>query len=143
MTAFLDSSALVKRYVKEEGEDLVRAVGHPIVASALATVEVPAALWRKRRMGDLSSEDARFLSRRFRRDITVGRGGAIELVDIGSDLLSLAVGLVARHPLRANDAVQLATALRVDEALGGCRFACFDRTLLDAAAAEGLESAWP
>jgi len=45
---FLDSSALVKRYADEPGADLVRSLS-PCVVSAIARVEVPAALWRKHR----------------------------------------------------------------------------------------------
>lgn len=57
MTAvFADSSALVKLYADELGVDVVRAVPSLII-SQLARVEVPAALWRKHRLGELSAAD--------------------------------------------------------------------------------------
>ena len=61
MTAFADSSALVKLYVSEIGLLLVRSAG-PLVISGLARVEVPAALWRKAQSGEVSINDAARLS---------------------------------------------------------------------------------
>ena len=57
MSVFADSSALVKRYADEPGADEVRALPL-LVVCALARVEVPAALWRKVRTGQLSAPDA-------------------------------------------------------------------------------------
>ncbi len=141
MTAFLDSSALVKRYADEDGADLVRRVTDPVVMCSLARVEVPAALWRKHRMAELSAEDARLLSSQFARD---HRGAHSELIvtTVDGPVLDRAMALVAIHPLRAYDAVQLAAALVVDETLGGSEFGCFDAALSAAASAEGLQSAW-
>ncbi len=143
MTAFLDSSALVKRYADESGSDLVQAVPPPLIVSDLAAVEVPAALWRKHRVGQISASDAQILSRRFLTDIdaTSSQSDAV-LIEAGKDILRDAVSLVARHPLRADDAVQLASALAAVRTLGNCPFGCFDTQLNDAAAAEGLTLLW-
>ena len=56
MTVFADTSAVVKRYAEESGSEQVRGQG-TVVVSALARVEVVAALWRKHRMGELTVED--------------------------------------------------------------------------------------
>jgi predicted nucleic acid-binding protein len=141
VTVFLDSSALVKRYADETGADLVRTVSDVIVMCALARVEVPAALWRKHRMGEIAAEDARVLSAQFGYDYRSDDGDLI-VTRVDGVVLDRAVALVARHPLRAYDAIQLAAALTVEDVTGDCRFGCFDATLSAAASAEGLGSAW-
>lgn len=143
MTAFLDSSALVKRYADESGSELVLALSPPVIASDLAAVEVPAALWRKHRIGQISAPDAQILCRRFLTDIDASspESDAV-LIEVGNDILRSAIDLVARHPLRAYDAVQLASAMAASRILGNCPFGCFDAQLNDAAAAEGLRLLW-
>ena len=143
MTVFLDSSALVKRYADEPESDLVQAVSEPVIASDLAAVEVPAALWRKHRVGEISATDAQVLCRRFLTDISAStRDSDTVLIEVGEDILRSAIDLVARHPLRADDAVQLASALAASRLIGRCRFGCFDEQLSDAAVAEGLMLLW-
>ncbi len=67
MSVFADSSALVKRYAKEEGQNLVRQIP-VLVISHLARVEVPSAFWRKQRMGQLSNRQAAVLVSLFEND---------------------------------------------------------------------------
>lgn len=135
MTAFADSSAVVKRYADEDGADIVRAQ-HLLVISQLALVEVPAALWRKHRLDELTADDARVLTDALTTDVAAGR---LIVAAITGDVVTEAAGLVAVHPLRADDAVQLATARAVRAADPACTtFACFDTQLARAAAAEGF-----
>ncbi|AXB47142.1 hypothetical protein [Amycolatopsis albispora] len=61
MTAFADSSALVKLSVPEAGHELVRERDALAVAQ-VARVEVPSAIWRKHRLGELSARGARVLA---------------------------------------------------------------------------------
>jgi hypothetical protein len=44
-----------------------------LVVSCLARVEVPAAIWRKRRLGELSEKDARLLTGEFAADYYYGQ----------------------------------------------------------------------
>jgi predicted nucleic acid-binding protein len=67
LSAFAGSSALVKLYADEAGHEQVRSLVSIAVAQ-LARVEVPAALWRKQRMGELSAGDARLLTADFEAD---------------------------------------------------------------------------
>ena len=67
MSVFAHSSALVKLYSDEAGSEAVRAVELMIV-SAVARVEVPAAFWRKHRMGELQPEQASLLTQDFEAD---------------------------------------------------------------------------
>jgi len=64
-----------------------------------------------------------------------------QVVEITPDVTSTARRLVRNHPLRAADAVQLASALVVEGHLHQAltEFVAFDRRLLDAARAEHLK----
>ncbi|HVT17946.1 MAG TPA: hypothetical protein VHQ90_17430 [Thermoanaerobaculia bacterium] len=57
---------------------------------------------------------------------------------VGAAVLTHVPGLCRRHPLRGADAVHLASALLLREEGLDVLFACSDRHLLEAAAAEGL-----
>lgn len=135
MTVFADSSAVVKLYADEPGAQLVRGVDLLVVA-ALARVEVPAALWRKSRTGELAVADAAVLSDAFAHEWGSPR---FVVVAVGAELLRYAAGLVARHGLRAYDGVQLACAVAARRADPGIdTVACFDRELTEAAVREGF-----
>ncbi len=107
----------------------------------LARVEVPAAIWRKVRMGEVDAGDGAMLTQAFEADWTSEDAGwrPFVAVALSAKLLDHAAGLAATHGLRAYDAIQLATALAAREADPGCdSFACFDAGLRRAAAAEGF-----
>lgn len=143
MTVFFDTSALVKRYADESGSDLVRDLNSTVVISELAKVEVPAAIWRKHRLGGFSAQDARDLCRQFSIDFASWVSPQdTQVIKTNTDILHTAADLVARHPLRAYDAMQLASALEVLHVIGECTFGCFDRQLSTAAAIEGLPLLW-
>ncbi len=137
MTVFADSSAPVKLYADEDGADLVRRV--PLfVVSVVARVEVPAALWRKSRTAQLSTEDAGILVSAFTADWGDPSGSFLPIA-LRPHVLERAASSTAAHGLRAYDAVQLACALA---ARGADRevdvFLCFDAELRDAAGREGF-----
>lgn len=141
MTAFADSSALVKLYADEAGHESVRALTAVAVAQ-LARVEVPAALWQKQRLGELSANDARLLTADFEADYfgSDSEPPRFAAVVATGGILDEAAGLCASRGLRAYDAVQLSSALAVRRADESCTgFAAFDRSLRAAAAAEGFE----
>ena len=69
MSVFADSSAVVKRYSGEPGSEQVRALP-ALVVSAPARVEVPAAIWRKVRTGQLPPQYAAVLTTAFRLDLS-------------------------------------------------------------------------
>jgi predicted nucleic acid-binding protein len=141
LTVFADSSALVKLYVPEAHHAVVRDISEPIVVSALAEVEVPAALWRKQRLGELSAADAGLLCAEFAADVAGEDLPAprFAVVSVGDDVVDAAVEAVSRHPLRADEAVQLASAVVVRRLLGDLiGFVAFDVALRSAAAAEGF-----
>lgn len=140
MTVFADSSALVTRYATEVELVELGELGE-VVVSVLARVEVPSAIWRKQRLGELSSEDAAILVAAFEADYHGGGEEAAGFVPVAVRpvILERAARLLAVHGLRAYDAVQLASALVVAEVVPECSgFAVLDRRLRAAAAREGL-----
>jgi uncharacterized protein len=140
LIAFADSSALVKLYASEADDDVVRALG-AVDVSELCLVEVTSALWRKHRGGTLSREETATLVRRLQADLsgTDAREPRFVMVPLASPMLRDAAGLTGVHPIAAGDAIQLASALAARRADPECRtFACFDRRLRAAAAAEGF-----
>ncbi len=102
---------------------------------------MPTAVWRKHRLGELSSEDAAVLVEEFEWD-WFGEADAevrFAVVDVTDDVLELAARSAARHSLRAFDAVQLASAVAARAASSDVtEFACFDASLANAARAEGF-----
>lgn len=141
MSVFAGTSAVVKLYAAEHGSDVMLGVAEPIVVSQVTRVEVPAALWRKQRVGDLGVGDARILVAEFEADYF---GTALESprfvsVTVAAQILEEAVRLVAVHGLRAHDAVQLSSGQAVRSLDPGCStFAAFDKNLRAAAAMEGF-----
>jgi predicted nucleic acid-binding protein len=140
LSTFADSSALVKLYADEAGHEQIRTLESLAVAQ-LARVEVPAALWRKQRMGELSPNDARVLTSDFEADYfgTDSEPPRFAAVAATGHVLDEAVRLCASRGLRACDAVQLSSALAVRRADERCTaFAAFDDSLRTAAAVEGF-----
>jgi len=140
MIVFADSSALVKLYADEPDHHLIRDLD-TLVVSALARVEVPAAIWRKHRMGQLDLADTAVLIAAFEADY---HGSVIDQPRFGvvaptAAVLEAAARLTGVHGLRAYDAVQLASAKAAAQVVSNCRtVAAFDMTLRTAAVAEGF-----
>jgi predicted nucleic acid-binding protein len=140
---FLDSSALVKRYVIEPGTPWVRGLTRHrkstyLYIALITAVEVTSAIAR-RRGTTLTAAQASSLLSRFRQHLA-GRYLPSQLTPA---LVSDAMALANTHRLRAYDAVQLAAALDVyrdwtANRLGAFVFVSSDRDLNDAAQAEGL-----
>jgi predicted nucleic acid-binding protein len=126
----------VKRYVREAGSDRVRhwLASGTAATSRLTEVEIASALMRRWREGSFgTAERDRALA------ALVADLGALTIVEIAPSIAARARRLLDRHPLRAGDAVQLASCLLLRDATGGpVAFAAFDGRLNEAARAEGL-----
>jgi uncharacterized protein len=144
MPAYLDTSALVKRYVAETGSAWVRRLlAHPaqyvIYTVALAQAEVISALQRRVREGRLEGPQAQRLGQR----VAVHFAQRYQVITITQALVEHACAVLQAHPLRAADALHLAAALRIrqltrEEGVPPPRFVVADATLLAAARAEGF-----
>ena len=134
---FFDASALIKRYVREPHSAAVRRwlTSGPVVISRLSEVEVVSGLARLGREGAIAAPRRDRAIAAFTRDI-----GAWHVVELSGEVSALARALLLRHPLRSGDAIQLASALRLQQIthLPLTAFVAYDARLLAAAAAEGL-----
>jgi predicted nucleic acid-binding protein len=104
-------------------------------------VEVPSALWRKARTGELEEAAASTLVSAFELDFHGDResGSRFTIVSTTEPVLVAGAREAAHHALRAYDAVQLASALAPRELDPRCsHFACFDTELRRAASREGF-----
>jgi predicted nucleic acid-binding protein len=140
VSTFADASALVKFYADEEGHEAVRELTAVAIAQ-VSRVEVPAALWRKHRLGEITPDEAQVLTSAFEADYFGANGEPprFATVVLSPSILDQAARLCATHSLRAYDAVQLSSAIAAREADPGCAsFAVNDDTLRTAAAAEGF-----
>lgn len=130
----------MKLYAAEPGERDIQALG-VMVVSAIARVEVPAALWRKQRVEAMDPGATHRLARHFEIDFhgAAGRPPRFHVVALTGSVLEEGARLVAAHGLRACDGVQLASAMAARNADPGCcEFACFDKRLRATAAATGF-----
>ena len=136
---YLDTSALLKRFVAETGSVMVQAIVSrhgPVATAKIAYAEAHAAFARRRRAGHLSERQYAATCRRFEHD-----WDAWIRLDLDDDVLVLARDLVRRHPLRGFDAIHLASAIALRIALGeDLAFAAADARLLAAARAERLRA---
>lgn len=146
---FVDTSALIKRYVPEVGSDWISSLAgdSTIAISALAIVEVSSALSRRAMEGSLTIEqrdEAFALFNIHLPTYIVIRLGQDVIVEAATLLLKLPPDL----PLRAADALQLASALRLARRArrGGVKLADMitaDPRLAKAAKWAGLHVASP
>ena len=134
---YWDASALVPLIVDESATKRTRAwleEDGAIVTWGWTRVEIIGAVERRAREGGLSRPQ--------RREALDRIGAFAETWDEVTDLITVrsrAISLLARHPIRAADAAQLAAALVVAEPdLVGVPFACLDERLSLAAEREGL-----
>ncbi len=139
MILYLDTSAILKRYFREHFSDAVIALwksASHLVTSSVAYAETMASMYRKQREADLKVSLIENVVTSFSDDWQ-----AFIRVEVNDDLNDLISGLVVRHPLRGFDAIHLASALAIHKRLPrDFVFACFDKALLTAARAEGLET---
>lgn len=141
MIAYLDASALVKRYIAEsdssEVESLVRSA-QTVGTGMLSRAEVAAALAKAVRVRILTHDAAMAALNLFS-----AQWPHLVRLQFGEALAARAATVAWEHELRGYDAVHLATALGWQETLGATvTLATFDRELWKGATAAGL-SAWP
>jgi len=138
---FLETSALVKLYVRESGTERVLALANRTTENrlailALTQVELRSAVRRRERNGEIPLLVATQLLETFKRHLETRFVSQM----INDFILDVASALVDRHALRAYDAVQLAgyVALRGSTGTEVPVFVCSDHALLEAARLEGI-----
>lgn len=136
---FLDTSAIIKRYVHETGTSWVRtlaasASGNFLYLARITEVEVTAAIARRRGQPGFGVAQANVVLGFFRPDLAHD----YRIAEITVPLLRRAADLADSHALRGYDAVQLAAALQVRLQVPRLILISGDGDLNLAAAAEGL-----
>jgi hypothetical protein len=141
---YADSSVVVKRHVHEVGSNWFQALADPatgnvIITAHLSIVEVISALNRRVREANVSQPDYDDLVA----DVLHTCATDYVLVELTAVVVAQARRLLERYPLRAYDAVQLASALvtqqtLIDAGFAALTFLAADDRLLAAARAEGL-----
>lgn len=133
MILYLDTSALIKFYISEEGSQEVAAAVREADALASSTLAYPEALatlarvLREKRLTE--DEHARA------RDAFNSDWQSYTRLSLSDDAALLAGTLAERYPLKGADAVHLASAYLLNELYGEVRFMAFDKQLVRAAEA--------
>lgn len=122
--------------MKEEDSARVRrwlAAG-PVATSRLSAVEIASAVARRCREGAFPPTERDRALAALEQDLS-----ALYLVELSPSVVVGARALLIRHPLRAGDAIQLASALLLQRELEeAVIFAAYDERLKATAVAEGL-----
>ena len=135
---YLDSSALVKRYLKETGTDVVNSIiisSKVKATSKLTYPEIFSAFARKHRANEISHSLLQSAINKFESD-----WAQLYVIEFGDEMLQPIKQVSHRYPLRAADTVHLASALwlrtstKVD-----VTFVASDPRLLVAAQRENLQ----
>jgi predicted nucleic acid-binding protein len=139
--AYFDTSALIKRYVREPGSAHVASLlrRHDLLSSAITPVEIMSALGRRRRDRDLSDEAFIATVNRMRSERVHW-----ELIEVGETVLSRAEEIVQGSvPMRSLDAVHIASLMAFQTASGiRTSFVTGDGRQRDAATSLGLDTIW-
>jgi len=141
---YVDSSAVVKRYIRETGSAWVLNLFNPtlnndVLIAGITSVEIIAAIIRRARGRSISTTDATAACIQFRSDLQ----SDYQVVELTESIINSAMALAETYALRGYDAVQLATgcainALCTANSLLPVIFVSADNELNSAAASEGL-----
>jgi hypothetical protein len=108
VNVFLDSSALAKRYIQEAGSDRLEEIlssASGLGVSVICVSEIVSALCRRRRESKLSVQEYLKAKRAFFEDIEDS-----SVVNVTDQVVTRAVELLERCPLRSSDALHVASA---------------------------------
>jgi uncharacterized protein len=137
---YLETSSLVKLYVREKDSDAVRdrvRTAEVVATSVLAYAEARAAFARKLREKGLSEESHNSVKEALDRDWP-----SYFVLNAAAGTARAAGGLAEKHGLRGFDALHLASAMELRAAgASSLRFSTADARLRDAAGLEGFETA--
>jgi predicted nucleic acid-binding protein len=134
---YVDASALVKGYVEEADTRHVRRLltRGSAATNRLSFVEVASAVGRLGREGRLSEGQRSTALATLTAD-----AASVLVVELTGEIVFRAQALTQKHPLRAGDAIQLASCLYLrDTADKSIRLVSFDDRLNNAARLEGVK----
>jgi len=142
---YLDSSAIVKRYVRERGSAWVVSITdigaqNEVLTTLMSGAEVVAAICKSGRTGSITPQDVVKALATFKSEFRTH----FVVINISDQTVDSAMTLAEKHGLRGYDSVQLATALELKaeqdltNAASPLIFVGGDNKLNAAAQAEGL-----
>ncbi|MCH7589225.1 MAG: type II toxin-antitoxin system VapC family toxin [Chloroflexi bacterium] len=141
MIVYLDASALVKRYIAEDGSPEVNALitqADSTVTNLISRAEVAAAIMRASRMEIINREDALQAIKVFRSEWE-----NLQRLPVTEATVARADSLIRNYDLRGYDAVHMAAALIWQEAIvETITMATYDHNLWNVARKVGLDI-WP
>ena len=132
MNCYFDTSALIKKYVNEEGSEEVVALlekSNKVIVSPATFIECASVLKRLRAAGAITASQTHNILEEIERDAAY-----FDHIPFDSRLENASVRVVLDHNLRTLDAIQLASALLRKSEID--RFVSCDKKLLDAAKKE-------
>ncbi|MCF6148401.1 MAG: type II toxin-antitoxin system VapC family toxin [Candidatus Kuenenia sp.] len=138
---YLDTSALVKKYVAEEGsENIVTIMQNSVIATSRLTYpEILSAFVRRFRAGDITNNKLKEIVKDFESD-----WDCFTILDIHEELLPIIKNITEKHYLRGADSIHLSSALWLKNTLNeDVAFVASDTNLLNAASSENLNSINP
>ncbi len=144
-SVYLDTSALVKLYIEEEGTARVVGLtedldGVQVIILDVTLLESRSAVRRREREGDIVGADVDRILKQIEEDAS----SSFQVQPSTSAVIEEAARLIDRHLLRTYDALQLAGCLVVRQSLPGpFTFVCADARLCEAAGLEGLATLNP
>lgn len=115
MIFYLDTSCIAKLFIQEVDSERLRRViteSDAVSSSDLSCVEMHSMIERRRREKLLSAREAKRISEVFQAD-----WAHFGKIPVDEPVLQKARKLLAKHPLRTLDALQLASALRLQDHL--------------------------
>lgn len=137
MILYLDTSALVKKYITEAGSSVVReAIGGSELAglSTIVRAETSAALAKSVRMGNITREEGLAALQLFRSE-----WASMIHIQASENVIARADSMAWEYHLRGYDAIHLASAIVWQESLGRpVTMAVFDQKLWTVAEQVGL-----
>lgn len=141
---FIDSSALVKRYISEIGSAWVLGIFDPtlnneVFIAAITGVEIIAAITRRSRGGSISKTDSHIIRKQFNWSLRK----EYQIVEITEYIINSGMALSETYGLRGYDAIQLAAGRAVNtlciaNGLPPITFVSADNELNAAVVSEGL-----
>ena len=136
---YLDSSALVKRYIEEDGSDKVNALLEErsvAAASRLTYPEILAAITRRHKAKEIETGAFERIKKAFKFDWL-----SFVVVEFHLDVFKLIDEIIIKHALKGADSVHLASALWLKKAMKqDVVFVASDLELIKAAKAEKLQT---
>lgn len=139
---YLDTSALVKLYVQEQGTEKMLELAHPdagnrLVILSLSRIEFRAAVRRRAKLGDIDETLADELINAFNGHLT----RVFQMQPVNEPVMVAAGNAIDDYYLRAYDAMQLGGYVALRTSIGEdleSVFVCADDSLLKAAHDQGF-----